>query len=54
MIIIPLFLLILFLAIQDAKRKKAALKPVQFLNYDRLHFDRDFDFYYLFYFQKNI
>lgn len=44
MIIIPIFLLILFLAIQDAKRKKASLKPVQFLNYNRIHFERDFDF----------
>lgn len=44
MIIIPIILLIIFLAIQDAKRKKASLKPVQFLNYNRLHFDRDFNF----------
>lgn len=44
MIIIPIILLVIFLAIQDAKRKKASLKPVQFLNFNRIHFDRDFDF----------
>lgn len=44
MIIIPIILLIIFFAIQDAKRKKASLKPVQFLNYNRIHFDRNFDF----------
>ena len=44
MIIIPLFLLIIYLAVQDAKRKKASLKPVQFLNFNRLYFERDFDF----------
>ena len=44
MIIIPLTLLVIFLAIQDAKRKKASLQPVQFLNYNRLHFERNFDF----------
>jgi len=44
MIIIPIILLVIFLAIQDAKRKKASLKPVQYLNFNRIHFDRDFEF----------
>lgn len=44
MIIIPIILLVIFFAIQDAKRKKASLKPIQFLNFNRIHFERDFDF----------
>lgn len=44
MIIIPIILLVIFIAIQDAKRKKASLKPVQYLNFNRIHFERDFEF----------
>lgn len=44
MILILICLLVIYFAIQDAKRKKASLKPVQYLNFNRIHFDRDFDF----------
>jgi predicted ATP-dependent serine protease len=39
-----LFLAILFFSIQDAKKKKESLKPTQYLNYDKQHFERNFSF----------
>lgn len=39
-----LTLLWIFISVAVAYRKKAMLKPVQYLTYNRQHFDRDFEF----------